>query len=248
VIKRLAVSLAKLAGFIIVLAVASWLAFWLTIRAATEEKEIVTVPDLRALDTRTALERVNSVGLRLVIQDDAKSQYDASVPRNHVLRQDPPPGTRLKADRRVSVVLSLGPHDRYVPNVVGEAVSEAQLRLHESGLTVGDLVYVSSARVAENAVIAQEPTSVAEASDGIVDLLVSSGQSERVWVMPDLIGRGVTRIEAYLQLRQLRVKIEYEDYTGMPQGTIIRQKPRAGHPLRGRDVVWLWVASGRRSL
>ena len=174
-LKRFLIGSFKLIVFGIALAGAAGLAFWFTIQRAQDEREVVEVPELYGLDTRQALSEVNQVGLRLVIEDDSKSQYDAHVPLNAILRQDPAAGTRLKADRRVRVTLSLGPHDLYVPRVVGEPVSDAQVQLHESGLTVGALVYIKSRTASENSVIDQQPSPEDSAQDGVVNLLVSAG-------------------------------------------------------------------------
>jgi serine/threonine-protein kinase len=242
------VALMKLALFLTALGVAVALSAWFTIEWVTEEKEVVVVPDLLGLDTRTALGRVNDVGLILVTEDPEQSQYNDRIPRDHIVRQVPSPGTRLKTGRRVRVALSLGPHASSVPLVQGRQVSEAQIRLNDGGLRVGDLVYVHSSEAPENVVIDQEPSQEAGIHDGVVNLLVSAGRREPVYVMPDLINRNVELGRAFLEERGFKVKVDYESYPGLPEGTIVRQKPLGGHPLRGRDIAWLWASRGGGSL
>src|SRR5262249_8930366 len=150
-----------------------------------DEKRVVTVPDLHGLDTTEALRKVNEVGLRLAVDDAAKSPYDASVPFNHIVRQDPAAGTQIKTDRKVRVLLSLGAHNLYVPQVVGLTASAAQIKLHEAGITVGDLVYARNAKIPEGTVVAQEATG----DGGTVNMLVSGGTLPAVYVTPDLIGK-----------------------------------------------------------
>lgn len=240
--KRFFFGLAKLLLLLMALGLTAALAAWFTIAYVTEDRELVVVPELRGLDTTDALRKVTAVGLRLDIAEDSKSQYDATVPAKHVLRQEPSAGTKIKADRRVKVVLSRGPQNLYVPRVVGLTVSEAQIKLHEAGLTVGDIVYVHDSRAADATVIDQDATAAGAAPGGVVNLLVSAGGEAPIYVAPDFIGQAVVRVAEILERRSFKVKLEYEAYPGVEAGTIIRQKPQAGYPLRGRDVVWLWVS------
>ena len=236
--KRLLVILVKAGLLLGALAVTAGLAAWFTIAFFADEKHVVTVPELRGLDTTEALRKVNELGLRLVVDDASKSQYDPNVPFNHILRQDPPAGSQIKTDRKVRVLLSLGAHNLYVPQVVGLTAPAAQIKLHEAGITVGDLVYAHTPRTPEGTVLAQE----AAGDGGVINLLVSGGVQDAVYVAPDLIGKSETAARTLLESRRFKVKLEFESYPGLPEGTVIRQKPQAGYPLKANDVVSLWVS------
>ena len=243
-IRRIFLAVVKLGLFLTALGAAVALSAWFTISWVTEEREVVEVPDLTGLDTRSALSLVNDVGLILVTEDPEQSQYHENIPRDHIVRQVPSSGTRLKAGRRVRVALSLGPHAAFVPQTQGRQVSDAQIRLNDSGLKAGHLVYIHSSEAPENVVIDQQPSEEAGIGDGVVNLLVSAGRREPVYVMPDLIGRNVELGRLSLEQRGFKVKVDYETYPGLPEGTIVRQKPLGGHRLRGREIAWLWASRG----
>jgi len=217
------------------------IAFLLTLRFATTV-ESVAVPDLVGLDPPTAIRALNPLGLGIQFEEDEKNAFDDEIPAGHVLRQTPAPGTFLKKSRKVKVSLSLGSRRLFVPRVVGEPVTTAQVRIQEAGLGVGDLVYVSSYMVPENVVIDQEPVRLDESVASSVSLLVSSGRPPGVYVMPDLIGKPQLRLQALLELSGYRVKVQSEVYEGIPEGRIVRQKPLAGYSIRAGDPVWLWVS------
>jgi len=235
---RILVGLVKLSLTLLALVVVAGLAAYLTIRVMTG-KDSVEVPDLVGLPMPEALRRLDEVGLRIRIEEEGKNAFDDRIPAGNVLRQSPAPGSYLKQDRRVRVVLSLGRRDVFVPRVVGEAATAAQMRIHDAGLRLGDIVYVPSELVPENVVIDQEPTRLT-GTESRVGLLVSSGAVPLAFVMPDLLGRPAVRSRDFLELNGFRVRVETEYYDGVAEGTVVRQKPLAGYLVRVGDAIWLW--------
>ena len=218
----------------------AFVTFLLTIQYVTTTRA-VQVPDVVGLSQATASRRMDAAGLRIQFEEDEKNTFDDRIPPGHILRQDPPAGSKLKQDRKVRVVVSLGPRNTYIPRVVGETLGPAQMKIQQAGLKVGDVVYVASPLATENTVMDQEAARTTGA-DGQVNLLVSSGLSAPVYVMPDLIGKPALRARAFLELRNFRVSVEREPYDGVPEGTVVRQKPFAGHPVRVGDSLRLGVS------
>jgi serine/threonine-protein kinase len=60
----------------------------------------------------------------------SNSQYAKGV----IISQDPVPGTKIKADGTISVIVSSGSQQATVPNVVGLAIPQALSRLKNAGL------------------------------------------------------------------------------------------------------------------
>lgn len=69
----------------------------------------VQVPDLAGNSEHDAEERLTAVGLRYAV---GKRLYHSTVPRGHVISQEPEPGDGQDRGSEVSVVLSLGPRPR----------------------------------------------------------------------------------------------------------------------------------------
>jgi serine/threonine-protein kinase len=233
----------KVGLFLAILVVVAGLAAFLTFQFATTTSS-VEVPDLTGLNQTAATRKLDDAGLRIRFEEDDRNVFDEHIPRGHVVKQEPGAGSKLKQDRRVRVVLSLGPRNLYVPKVVGETVTAAQIKLQEAGITLGVVVYAPSALVAENLVIDQEPRELPPGGEARVSLLVSSGSPPRTFVMADLIGKPVLRARALLERHSFRVRVESEVYEGVPEGTVVRQKPVNGYPVREGDTVWLWVNRG----
>lgn len=217
------------------------LAAWITVRVMTG-KGSVEVPQLIGLDMSDAIRKLDQAGLRVHIDEDDTRAFDDVIAANQVLRQTPSAGSFRKRDSSVRVVLSLGPKDVYVPRVVGEAATTAQARIHDAGLRVGDVVYVPSRAVPEGVVMDQEPARLGSSADSVVNLLVSSGAVVSGYVMPDLIGKPSIRARAKLELHGFRVRTETEVYDGVPEDTVVRQKPLSGYMVRAGDPVLLWTS------
>lgn len=68
-------------------------------------------------------------------------EYDEDVPEGHILRQVPSVGTRMSAEDRITLYVSLGPkiNKVKVPRIIGKTESDATIALYESGLTPGDI-------------------------------------------------------------------------------------------------------------
>lgn len=234
-------ALVKVAFTLVGLVAVAAAAAFLTIEYATAARK-VEVPPVLGLDVPSATRKVQGTGLQIDFEADEKNVYDETVPANHVVRQEPAAGSLLKEGRRVRVTLSLGPRNFYVPRVVGQPATTAQVKLQEAGLGPGDVVYAPSVLVPENHVVDQEPPRILPGREARVNLLVSSGALPSTYVMPNLIGRPGGRARGFFERNEFRVKVEVEPYEGVPSGTVIRQRPAAGKPLRDGDAVWLWTS------
>ncbi|MBW1858956.1 MAG: PASTA domain-containing protein [Deltaproteobacteria bacterium] len=63
-------------------------------------------------------------------------EYRSDVPKNHVAYQHPGPGSEVKKDRDVRIVVSKGPKSLVVPNLVGMDIRQARIIMDENGLSV----------------------------------------------------------------------------------------------------------------
>ena len=96
-----------------------------------------TVPQLIGLDQESAEEALNA--LQLTSARTLSYEVSESVPKGVVLRQSLTPGLLVERGSTVSLTLSEGPDRREVPDMRGLTVLEAELRLLEVGLKLGDI-------------------------------------------------------------------------------------------------------------
>lgn len=66
-----------------------------------------------------------------------EQKFSDTVPRDHVIAQQPKPGTELQPGEGITVVVSLGPETFAMPSVVGDTKDAAIAELRALGLKVG---------------------------------------------------------------------------------------------------------------
>jgi len=220
-------------------------AAWLTMRWVTSGKTVI-VPDLEGMDIVRALKESGRRGLDLRVVGE---EYHAVLPPKVVLKQSPSPGTRLKVDRNIEVVLSLGLRDVTIPEVRGMPLGEAEAVLNAQGLTVGRLTRAYSPDAEPETVLSQNPgPQTTHLKENRVDLLVSRGPRPPVYRMPDLIGEDFHTTLARLEAEGLVVgNVRYEEYGGVSENRIINQMPAFGYPVDRTHPVTLVVSrEGRK--
>lgn len=220
--------------------------FYLTMHLVFGGRE-VQVPDLAGLpleEARAALTRSN------LYLEAASESHDDRVPKGHVRSQDPPAGATIKTNRKVRVGISLGPALTKVPDLRRQTLRAARIALQKAGTPLGDVTRTHDPYAPVDVVIAQDPPpdsaeaepagQVVRAWDGRVDLLVSLGPVEPRYVMPDLTRHDIEAVRAFARRAGLRLgAVRRERSPDVPRGTVIRQYPQAGHPVKRQEIVSL---------
>src|SRR5205085_5182913 len=100
--------------------------------------------------------------------------------------------TKVASGSAVSLVVSSGPAQIAVPNVVGQMQAAAASAITGAGLTVGAVTQQSSSRVASGSVISESPAAGTKVASGsAVSLVVSTGPPPPAPVaVPNVVGRG----------------------------------------------------------
>ncbi len=146
----------------------------LTFKALSFSKA-VDVPDVRGKGMIEASRLLRSKGLFIRIEGE---DYDSSVSEGSVVRQDIPPNNKVKEGRGIGVIVSKGPKVRYVPEVVGQSLSEAEEILRGKGIKIRKVIYVHSASVPRDAIVAQRPEPNEKGGDAF-SVVVSLGDYEQ---------------------------------------------------------------------
>ncbi len=172
-------------------------------------------------------------------------RYDDVIPTDHVLRQTPPAGALVKRGAVVKVELSLGPQLMEVPDVRGEALQAAQVTLAAAGLAVGRTAGVQTPDTRPGLVHEQLPAAGERVGKtSAVDLFLSTSSRNATYLMPDLVYREYEPVRAFFERRGFRIgSVKFEPYESVAAGTVLRQFPLPGHPLRRQDVISLVVVS-----
>lgn len=204
--------------------------------------QTISVPNLSG---RTLAAATSDAALRRLRIKVMGRKNHAKIGAGRVIEQDPLPGTSTKENRTLRVILSMGPRKTTVPDVQGQALRSARLRLESMGVPIRRVIEAPSA-VAEGTVLVQVPEAgvVENLGEGVL-LVVAANGSLRDYVMPDLIGKSVDDIAAAFQGRGfVPPQIRYKSYPGLMRGTILSQNPLAGYRLNPRTAVVLEVSEG----
>jgi len=223
----------------VVFALVAYLAFSQFVR-----RGVTPTPELFGLSEEDAAALLTDQGLR-VSWSEEDNRYDERVPEGHVVLQKPGAGTLVKRGSSVVVILSRGPQLLEVPDVTGSALQAAQVTLTAAGLGLGRTFNVYTAEGAGGSVVAQSPTSAERVERAAtVDLFLAGENAGETFVMPDLVNRSYTEVRSFFEGRGFRIgRVSYESYEGVPPGTVLRQFPQAGHPLRRGEVIALSVVA-----
>lgn len=167
------------------------------------------------------------------------------IAAGRVVEQDPLPGTSIKENRTLRVVLSMGPMKTTVPDVQGQALRSARLRLEGMGVPIRRIIEAPSA-IPDDTVLVQVPEAgvVENLGEGVL-LVVARNGSMRDYVMPDLIGKSIGDISQAFETRGfVPPQIRYKSYPGLARGVVLSQSPLAGYRLNPRTAVIFEVSQG----
>ncbi len=194
----------------------------------------VAVPDLTNTPLDDAREALEAVGLAL---GEITEGFSEDVADGDVLAQGTPRGEELRQGSTVDVTISQGRQPIDVPDVRGLSQGDAEQRLTEAGLSVGQVTRQRDPEVPRDAVIAADPSSGQRFRGDPVDLVVSDGP-EQVAV-PDLVGQQVD--QARTSLADLGLGVQVENVLGGIFGTVRDQSVEPGSMVEVGSSVTLTV-------
>lgn len=145
---------------------------YLTVNTAVKPK--VEVPNVVNLSLRNAQIQLQNYGLEV-----GSISYESSRFKNAVLRQSVAEGTVVDKGATINLVISDGLGDKIVqiPEIIGLRLPEAQLKLREAGLRVGEIRFQPTKDIVPNTVLDFTPK-VTELIEGESLTLVISERFE----------------------------------------------------------------------
>ncbi|HEV2981558.1 MAG TPA: Stk1 family PASTA domain-containing Ser/Thr kinase [Solirubrobacteraceae bacterium] len=171
-----------------------------------------------------------------------KSQPSATVAPGRAIATDPPAGTVALTGSPVTVLVSSGPAQVRVPDVLGESQTAAEAAITSAGLEVGAIESRTSTQTA-GSVIAQSPHAGASLASGSkVSLTIARATTEVT--VPNVVGQGEATAAAALGAAGLTPKIHSQPTSEASQvGVVLRQSPPGGHHAHKGATVTLTVAT-----
>lgn len=205
------------------------------------KSEIVSLPDLTGKPVAQARAELQKKDLTLVQKGTESSDR---VEKGLIVRQDPAAGSRIRVTTAVQVFTSSGSGTVAVPDLVGKTLDEALTLLQAAGLTKGKLTQVHTPRRPAGRIMDLRPAAGTVVERGFpIGLLLSQGDLDDRYVMPDLIGRRADSVIGRLDAWGFKVAdIRYVYYPGAPAGLIVKQDPPNGFRVEKRNRISLEVS------
>lgn len=222
-----------------VLLLVGLLSAFLAMRFAVRGTE-VEVPEIQGQSAEEAKKILRRVDLRMNVSGE---RYDSRIPKDAIISQHPGAGIRIKANREVRVILSLGTRRNPIPQLRGTKRRAAQSMIRQSGYEVGYVSEVHLPGTGEDEVLQQFPAPGAEeVLRRAIDLLVNRSSPNR-YIMPDVTDQDLNQVIPFLERSSLKLgKIQYRAHHDVSKGTVVKQFPEPGYMLRETDSIHLEVA------
>lgn len=229
----------RMALIMFVLASVAFLSALTAMRFAIQGRE-VTMPDVVGKLAVEAQQILQGRGVGFRVEDRIYNP----APVDSVVRQSPPPGTRVKVGQYAHLVLSLGPQKVTIPPLQEKNVRAARIALLRSGMQVGEVTSVYLLGWPPDTIVRQEPMpGTTDVTSPHVDLLVSMGPRPAAYVMPELTGLSLRDAEGKLSSGGLKVgKLTFVPVPGTLHGTVTVQSPPRGVRVDSASSIELQVA------
>jgi serine/threonine-protein kinase len=228
--KRRRTILLWLLGLLIVLGAVAAAAYLVLGGGAASGK---AVPSVIGEPLATAKTAVHKAGLVPVV----KYQTSNSFRKGHVINTSPLPGASEPAGSKVTLYVSSGPPLVTVPDVKNLSAGAATTRLQNKGFKV-KTVTVQKPGAAPNSVVGQNPAAGVNAPHGsTVTIDVTPGGV----TVPPVVGEDLQAAETNLTNAGLNYSLQPVQVPGTPNGTVVKQRPKAGHIVARGTTVTLFV-------
>jgi beta-lactam-binding protein with PASTA domain len=203
--------------------------------------EMVTIPDLKNKSLDEAKEILSEKKLFLI---KSGIELHDRIEKDKIIQQDPLAGSKVKINSVVKVVQSAGKEKVIVPRFIGRSLQAIGPEIIEAGLMKGKISHVHTAAYSAGRIISQNPLDTEEVARGSrISFLVSQGEREKKFLMPDLIGkRASVAIEKLKELEFNIGHIRYSYYPGLESGIVINQYPEPGSRIQRRNLITMEVS------
>ena len=205
-----------------------------TIRLTIHGRQ-ANMPKLVGVSLESAQRLTAYLGLELKVEDKL---YSAQYPANTIAQQMPPPGTRMKMGQHVHVLVSLGPPQVTVPNIVGDSVRAARINAMQRGLTVAEAAVIPWPGDPDQVVAQDPPPATTELRTPTVNLLISGGDEPAAYLCPRFVGQPINEVRRILEKNGFKVgEVAPLATDSGSQGIVLTQSPPPGSKI-GSDAVF----------
>jgi eukaryotic-like serine/threonine-protein kinase len=197
------------------------------------------LPNVVGLTSGQATSKLKTAGFK----PSTETEPSSSVSDGRVISTDPPAGTELQAGSQVTVVVSSGPAQTSVPDLVGQSKTAAEATLTNAKLVLGTVTQRETSEQSPSTVLEQSPAAGSSlAEGGTVDLLVA--QAIKEIAVPNTVGAAKKAASSALERAGFKVSSASRPTTEQSQsGVVLEQSPSGGGKARKGSTVTITVGA-----
>ena len=197
-----------------------------------------TIPDVSGQPAAEAQAALETEDLAVIVDE----RTNAKVPAGDAVKTEPAAGTETEIGDEVTLVVSKGPKQVDIPDVVGLARGAARTAIADAELKPGDETVVGDT-APKNTVIAQDPVPGGRVDKGSsVAITLSSGPPQVVVAEVRDVPAG--EAQARLEADGLAVTTREARNANVAAGDAVKTEPAAGTPVDVGTEVTLTVSTG----
>lgn len=201
----------------------------------------VTVPDLKGktIVEAEAILTKDKLGYTLT------EAYDATATPGVIIKQNPAAHSRVKAGRKIQLVVSKGPEPGVVPELKKKTLAEATTMLEKAKLKVGTVTVKYEAGAGKGTVLSQSIAPKQKVSEGTsVDLVVNISGNQTV--VPGLAGMSLAEARNQLSSVGLTIGSIQTQKSDQAKDTVLSSDPGSGSVMDRGGAVSLVVSAGKK--
>lgn len=225
------------------LAAFAFIAFRWGIEGIVHARKVQIVPDLKGKPVSAALDALAPLNIALKKEGE---EFNNAVPIGAILRQNPPPGTKVREGKVLKVVVSQGGETVFAPVVVGLPLRNAEMLLRQNQLILGEVSEAYSLKYDKGMVMTQDPRSESSVErNSQINVVVSGGQPPNgIVLMPDFQRKDVSEASTWANAQGYPVAVSKDFGALFPYGVILAQEPAPDAVLAPEQKIKLTI-SGR---
>ena len=223
--------LAYLAAGLAVVLVFGLLGWWMI------EGRYTIVPKVTGVSAATAQADLRDVGLT---PGATTTVLDNTVAKGLVIRTSPANGSRIARGGRVGLVVSAGPHMIDMPQVTGQALSDAQAAIKHAGLVPGKVKTVTSTTIPVGIVISTDPTAgTSWPQPKPVSIVLSAGPP-----LPNFVGQDKSVAEQWTAANGVKLNEVTAAHSDQPVNMVVKQSAPPGSAFTNGEVITIQISPG----
>jgi len=196
--------------------------------------ERYTIPAVAGLTPEAAAAAIKKFPL---IAGDTTQEFNSDIPQGYVITTIPAPGTQVKRNSTVSLIVSKGVETVALTSYVGKVSEQALNELTGLGFVVNS-VYAFDENVLSGVVISQKPSGSDPAPKGSKITLVVSKGSQYVFI-PNIFS--IDQIKAVKTLQDLELKVVVKKMGTKKVKKVTSVVPKVGSKVKRGSTVTITV-------